>query len=81
MITLIPNFSLLQCSSFHLFSDYSGAIDDVIIFASTAQYHEIPLHILNTDFYGYISVPMQDSNTLEQEREQFTHMKIENISK
>ena len=60
---------------------YKGAVDDVIIFAHSAMQHEIPLHLLNTDFYGYVPSPMEAHNSLEHEVEQFVHMKIENISK
>ena len=38
------------------------------------------MHILNMDFYGFLPVPLQEHNTLEQEAEQFAHIKIENIS-
>ncbi len=58
-----------------------GPLDDIIIFASSARYHKVSLHILNDDFYGYTLVPMEAHNTIEQEMEQFTHIKLENIGK
>ena len=63
------------------FLDYKGPLDDVIIFAAVAQHHGIPLHVLNTDFYGFMPVPMESHNSLAQEKEQFTHIVLESISK
>ena len=62
------------------FLGFNGAIDDVVLFALTAQQAEVPMHILNMDFYGFLPVPLQEHDTLEQEAEQFAHIKIENIS-
>lgn len=38
------------------------------------------MHILNRDFYGYMLVPMEAHNTLEEENAQFIHLKLEYIS-
>ena len=35
------------------------------------------MHILNTDFFGHIMIPLDGKNTLEDEVEQFIHIKLE----
>ena len=59
--------------------NYSGPIDDIIIFAHSAKHHGIQMHITNRNFYGFMLMPMEDHNTIEEEREQFIHLKLENI--
>lgn len=59
---------------------YSGPFDDIIRFAHSAIHHNVPMHILNTDFFGYMLMPMESENTIEDEKEQFLHLKLENIS-
>ena len=53
---------------------YDGPHDDIIIFAHSAKYHRVPMHILNRDFYGYMQVPMEAQNSLSQEQEQLAHI-------
>lgn len=59
---------------------YSAALDDIISFAQSAKFYGVPMHIMNRDFYGYMLVPMEPHNSLEQETEQFIHLKLEYIS-
>lgn len=66
--------------SFYPPPGYSGALDDIISFAHSAKFHGVPMHILNRDFYGYMLVPMEAHNTLEEENAQFIHLKLEYIS-
>ena len=61
--------------------DYSGPLDDIIIFASVARHHSIPLHILNTDFYGYLLEPASSEDPISLEQAQFMHLRTESISK
>lgn len=58
---------------------YSGPIDDIIIFAHSAKHHAVPMYVVNRGFYGYMLVPMEPHNTLEEESEQFIHLKMEYI--
>lgn len=66
--------------SYHPPPGYTAAIDDIIIFAHSAKHYGIPFHIMNQDFYGYMLIPMEEHNTLEDEQEQFMHLKLEYIS-
>lgn len=67
--------------SYHPPPGYTAAIDDIIIFAHSAKYYGIPMHIMNQDFYGYMLIPMEEHDTLENENEQFMHLKLEYISR
>ena len=58
---------------------YTGPHDDIIIFAHSAKYHGVNMYVLNSDFYGYMQIPMESHNTLEDEREQFLHLCLEAI--
>jgi len=60
---------------------YTGPHDDLIIFAHSAKYHGVSMYILNTDFYGYMQIPMESQDTLDEEREQFLHLCLEAIGK
>ena len=35
------------------------------------------MHILNTEYFGTIMIPMDSHNTLEEESEHFTYIKLE----
>ena len=39
------------------------------------------MFLLNTDYFGSMLTPMESQNTVEQENDQFIHLKLENISK
>ena len=59
--------------------DFTGTTDDIIIFALNAKHYDVPLHILNEELYGFMMVPMESHNTVTQDAEQFTHMKVQCI--
>ena len=59
--------------------DYRGPIDDIIIFAYNAKGENVPMFISNEHDYGLMLLPMESQHTLDQEREQFVHMKMECI--
>ncbi|ESO04768.1 hypothetical protein HELRODRAFT_111764 [Helobdella robusta] len=59
--------------------NYEGPIDDIIIFAFSARYHKVPMYILNENFYGMMLIPLGDEDTIEDEKEQFLHMKLQAI--
>jgi collagen beta-1,O-galactosyltransferase len=61
--------------------EYNGPTDDIIQFAMNAQYYNVPLHINNEDFFGYVLVPLEAHNSLSQEIEQFVHVLQQNISR
>ncbi|KXJ78978.1 glycosyltransferase 25 family member [Aedes albopictus] len=55
---------------------YNGPLDDIIIFAMSANYSSIPMHISNSASYGYILVPLEQGDTLEKDMEQLTNAKV-----
>lgn len=61
--------------------DYTGPLDDIIIFASVARYHGIPMYVLNTQLFGYLLEPANAEDPISIEQEQFLHLKLENIGK
>uniref|UniRef100_A0A2M4ARY6 Putative glycosyltransferase 25 family member n=1 Tax=Anopheles triannulatus TaxID=58253 RepID=A0A2M4ARY6_9DIPT len=44
---------------------YSGPVDDIIIFAMSANYSSIPMHVCNALLHGYIMVPLEAGETVE----------------
>jgi len=60
---------------------YSGPVDDIIVFAHSVRHHGLTMHVDNRDFYGFLLFPLEDENTLDQERSEFVHLKLENIGK
>lgn len=57
--------------------EYHGPFDDIIQFAFSAKYAGMTMHILNTEYFGHIMIPLDGKNTLEDEVEQFLHIKLE----
>ena len=60
---------------------YSGPVDDIIVFAHAVQRHGLTMHIDNRDFYGFLLAPLDDESSLEQERSEFLHLRLESIGK
>jgi len=58
---------------------YSGPKDDIIVFAHSVQHHGLSMHIDNRDFYGFLLSPLDDESTLDYERSQFLHLKLESV--
>ncbi|XP_052823543.1 procollagen galactosyltransferase 1 [Octopus bimaculoides] len=59
--------------------EYKGPFDDIIQFAFSAKYAGMSMHIINTEFFGHLMVPLESKDTLEDEIEQFLHIKLEMI--
>ncbi|XP_046336302.1 inactive glycosyltransferase 25 family member 3-like [Haliotis rufescens] len=57
--------------------DYNGPTDDIIIFAHTVRHAGISFHVMNSEYFGTVQVPMDESYSLEFEKDQFTHTKLE----
>lgn len=51
-------------------------IDDIIIFALSANYSQLPLKISNAQVYGYVTVPLDTEDDLSKELAQLTNLKI-----
>ena len=60
---------------------YKGPHDDLIIMAHSAKHHGVAMYALNEDMYGYMQIPMEETNTLEDEEEQFLHLRLEAIGR
>lgn len=50
--------------------------DDVIVFALSANYSQMPLKISNDYLYGFVTVPIDPEDFLEKDRQQVTNIKI-----
>ncbi|XP_062562342.1 glycosyltransferase 25 family member [Armigeres subalbatus] len=55
---------------------YTGPTDDIIIFAMSANYSSIPMHISNSALYGYILVPLEQGDPVEKDLEQLRNTKV-----
>ncbi|XP_027843955.2 glycosyltransferase 25 family member [Aphis gossypii] len=60
-----------------LLSNYMGPVDDIIIFAMSANFSGIPLHICNDEMYGFITIPLEKDSSLEMDISQLTNIKLE----
>ena len=56
-----------------------GPYDDIIIFAHSAKYHGIKMYILNEAFYGWLPQPLEPPHKLQDEVDQFTHIRTEHV--
>lgn len=50
--------------------------DDIIIFALSANYSQMPLKISNDYLYGYVTVPLETDDTMAKDFMQVTNLKI-----
>ena len=41
---------------------------------------EIPLHICNDEIYGFLMVPLESQDKIEQDHQQFTNLKLEMLA-
>ncbi|XP_010731705.3 procollagen galactosyltransferase 2 [Larimichthys crocea] len=63
-----------QALAFHpLHPDYPHSVDDIMVFAFSAQQAGVQMYVCNKDHYGYLPVPLNQDQTLEEEEESFTH--------
>lgn len=57
--------------------DYSWTFDDIIVFAYSCLAAEVQIYLCNQVHFGYINVPTPPHQTLEDERLNFVHLKLE----
>ncbi|VVC96124.1 unnamed protein product, partial [Leptidea sinapis] len=57
--------------------NYDGPVDDIIVFAVGAQSNDIPIMICNDFVYGFLPVPLEKYNELEDEKSEFVNTKVE----
>ena len=60
-----------------LIEDYDGPIDDIITFALSATFNDIDLFICNDNVYGYIMLPLDENQDLNQDLDNLSNLKIE----
>ncbi|XP_048774539.1 procollagen galactosyltransferase 1-like isoform X2 [Ostrea edulis] len=58
---------------------YSGPHDDIIIFARNVRDAGMVMHIMNSEYFGIVMVPLEKHNTLEQEGQHFDFVRLEAI--
>ncbi|XP_059055397.1 glycosyltransferase 25 family member [Achroia grisella] len=62
-------------------NDYKGPDDDIIAFAISAKMNGISLNICNDRLYGFILVPLEESDELSKDYDQLLNIKLEAISR
>lgn len=60
--------------------DYDGPQDDIITFALSANLSGVPLHVCNDELFGYVTVPLEQSDGLERDVEQLVNVKLEALA-
>lgn len=57
--------------------EYKGPTDDIIAFALSANKSDIPLYVCNEELFGYLMVPLEQNDPLQNDRYQLTNLKLE----
>ncbi|KAK9970815.1 hypothetical protein ABG768_026724 [Culter alburnus] len=53
--------------------DYSWAFDDIMVFAFSARQAGVQMYVCNREHYGFLPVPLKAQQSVEDEKESFTH--------
>ncbi|KAM3968461.1 chromosome associated protein D3 [Aphomia sociella] len=61
--------------------DYQGPDDDIIAFAISAKINGIKLNVCNDRQYGFILVPLEETDEISKDYEQLMNIKLEAISR
>lgn len=56
---------------------YDGPQDDIIVFALSARFSGVQLHICNEQNFGYIMVPLNEEDSLERDYPNLRNLKLE----
>lgn len=56
---------------------FKGPNDDIITFAVSAKLNNISLNICNEEFFGYVTVPLEQNDDLTLDYEQMTNIKLD----
>ncbi|XP_026761081.2 glycosyltransferase 25 family member [Galleria mellonella] len=62
-------------------NNYKGPDDDIIAFAISAKINDISLNICNDRPYGFILVPLEESDEISKDYEQLLNIKLEAVSR
>lgn len=57
--------------------NYEGPHDDIIVFALSAKYNNIPLHLCNEESFGYITVPLEQNEGISRDHTRLLNVKME----
>lgn len=57
--------------------NYDGPHDDIITFALSANRSGVPLHVCNDEVYGYVTVPLEQNDVIELDKQLLTNIKME----
>lgn len=60
--------------------NYDGPHDDIITFALAANKSSVPLHLCNDYFYGFVMVPLEETDNLEHDYQQLTNLKLDALN-
>lgn len=62
-------------------TQYAGPVDDIIVFAQSANYSQISLYVSNTVDFGYMLTPLEQNDVIEKDVMQLTNIKVLFINK
>uniref|UniRef100_A0A2C9KWA3 Glycosyl transferase family 25 domain-containing protein n=1 Tax=Biomphalaria glabrata TaxID=6526 RepID=A0A2C9KWA3_BIOGL len=71
------NHRMSPLLSYSQLPDYTGPKDDIIIFANNVKLLGETMHILNTEYFGKVMMPLDKRFTLADESAQFDYVKLE----
>ncbi|XP_050542373.1 glycosyltransferase 25 family member [Daktulosphaira vitifoliae] len=57
--------------------NYKGPLDDIIVFAVSANFSGISFYVCNDQLFGYITIPLEKDSSLEIDKVQLTNIKLE----
>lgn len=69
-------FNKTRLNSYHDRQSYKGPIDDIIIFAISANFSQTEMIISNSHAYGYILVPLDHDEPLSKDAQQLVNTKV-----
>jgi collagen beta-1,O-galactosyltransferase len=69
-------FNKTKLNSYHDRKSYNGPIDDIIIFAISANFSNTEMVISNSQAYGYVLVPLDQEDPLSKDAQQVVNTKV-----
>lgn len=69
-------FNKTKLNSYHDRKTYNGPIDDIIIFAISANFSGTEMTISNSHAYGYVMVPLDHDEPLSKDDQQLMNIKV-----
>ncbi|XP_034471649.1 glycosyltransferase 25 family member [Drosophila innubila] len=71
---------LIQMQSEQQLRVYDGPVDDIIVFAMSANSSGVPLRVSNELAFGYLMQPLEPSDTLEQDVQQLINIRANMVN-